>query len=644
MEPTIKDIGEKTRQATRSGKGLAFLLIALSFFAYVHSFSNGFLTDDYNFLDQKYQDIFKTTQDFFIKVPPKTHHYAPLYYWTNILFFRLFHAYPFLLRFVIWLVFLANVLLFFKIINILTRDERKSFLCCALFAIHPIHAFYIHMPSANFVFFYTLLLQASLLCVWMYLTSATKNTGYYFASLLCFFISLLFFEAAALYPLYLLIFIKLINKNHRASHVKFLLPFFILSLIDVFIWLRLCRGESNFMQRILLLDLSFPSYIASVTRLIFRYISQLIYPEGIVFIYNVPLIRQGVWMWNGLAALLLIFFLFLTHRQPKGITAPAIAWFCTGGLFVFPASLTHAYMGLVIESHWMYFSSIGLFLIFASGLVQVLDKLRPFVKYACLGFVALYFISWTQTYHLMARSEKSYCEYWLRVCPENLIPLITLSKIYAEEGRLDQAVDYAQRALTLGHTCIPKTYENLATFLTLKGDYAQAEAVIARALQKGFSSAYLLNTLGVIHLQEGDSKTAEQDFLKAIKRAPHYFSPRLNLADVYRSSGEDKKAVQQYEDALTMNPDANQLFYIKVQLLVLYLNQNQMDQYQRTIQELLAQNPQPRTYLRLSHALEKHHYCQEAHALLKQAVEHYPGDTSVEQFSRDFIKRCAVAR
>jgi tetratricopeptide (TPR) repeat protein len=639
MKPVIKDIGEKLRQALCSWKGMALLLIALSFFSYAPSFSNEFLIDDYNFLDRKYQAVFQTPQDFFIQVPPKTHHYAPLYYSTNMFLFHRLQSRPHLLRFFIWLAFLANVLLFFKLIGIITRDRRTAFLASALFAVHPIHAFYIHMPSAGFVFFYAMFLQASLLCVWKYMTSAVKKPGYYFAGLLSFLCGLLFFEAAAIFPLYLLIFIKLINKNHLASHVKFLLPFFTLSLIDLFIWLRLCRGESNFMQRILLLSPPFPSYLAAITQLIFQYISRFIYPEGIVFIYNVPLMRQGIWMWNGLAALVLIFFLFLTHRPSKGITAPAIAWFGIGCLFVFPASLTHAYMGMVIESHWMYFSSIGLFLLFASGIIRVLDKLRPFVKHACLGFLALYFIFWTQTYHLIARSEKSYCEYWLKVCPENLIPLITLSKLYADEGRLDQAVDLARRALKLGHHCVPRTYENLATFLTLKGDYAQAEEVIAQARQEGFSSPYLFNNLGVIHLKEGDIQTAQQDFLAAIKQAPRSFSPRLNLADIYRSSGEDKKAIQHYEAALTLNPDTTQLFYIKTRLMVLYLKQNNVEQYRWAVQGLLERHPDPRTYLQLIHMLEKDHYGQEAKALLKEARSRYPGNSSVAAYFEDFIKR-----
>jgi len=641
MKPSIRTI---IRQALLSGKGTGLLLAVITFLIYFHAFPNGFLLDDYNFVEQEYQEIFKTPQDFFVRIPPRTHHYAPLYYWTNTVLFHHFQAYPYRMRFLLWMAFLANVLFFFHSIHLLLKDKKTAFLCAALFAIHPIHAFYIHMPSGGFVFFYTLCLQASLFWMWKYLSGAARNTGLYLASLLGFLAGLLFFEAAALYPLYLLIFMRFISPERWGVHLKRALPFFIFSLIDVFLWSWICRGESGFPQRILLLGLSVPRYTASVTRLIFWYMSRLLYPDGLVFIYNMPPAQQDIWLWNGLAGFLLFLFVLLMKRRPQDIKTLALAWFLTGCLFVFPASLTHAYMGMVIETHWIYFSSIGLFLLLTLGLILILKKIRPGFQYACLGLTATYFMAWTQTYHVMARSEKTYCEYWLKVCPENLIPLINLSKIYAEEGQLKRATDYARRAFLLGRDCVPATYANLAMVLTFKGDDAQAEDVITRAAGKGFTSPYLLNTLGVIHRRQGNSLAAEQDFLAAIQQAPRYVLPRLNLAKLYRSSGREKEAVRCYETALSLQPDKKQIFHIQRHLMVLYLKQNAPDLYHGIVQKALTQDPVPRTYLRLSRTLETYHYWREAQALLNQAQEHYPEDAALQQYYRDFMKRYDDAR
>ena len=640
----MKDPGRNAWPVTIRTNGYVFLLIALSFFAYFHSISNGFLIDDHIFLEHRYQNVFKTPLDFFIKIPPGTHHYAPLYYLTNTFLFHHLHARPDLFRTLIWLIFLANVLLFFKLTSIITHDQRKAFICCALFTIHPIHAFYVHMLSANFVFFYTLCLQASLLCVWAYLTSAAKRPGCYVASLLFFLTGLLFFEAATLYPLYLLVFLIFVKKDTWLSRIKFTLPFFVLSFINFIVWIQLCQHESSFIQKIRFLDLSFPDYLATVTRLIVWYISRLIYPKGIVFIYNMPAIHNGVWMWLGLSGIALSLHFLFTQSCHKNSKALSCLWFLIGCLFVFPASLTHAYMGLVIESHWLYFASIGLFLLFTLGLCRVLDRLRPLSRYASLGLLALYFIFWTQNYRVIARSEKSYCEYWVQICPGNLIPLITLSKIYADEGRLDEAFQYAQKALRLSRDCVPRAYENLAAFLTLRKDYAQAEDVIQRALQKGFYSANLINNLGAVQLHKGDIKTAEQTFMTAIRNNPDDILPRLNLARLYRSAGQENKAIKLYEGSLALTSDKNRVFDINSRLMVLYLKHNNLERYRLTVDNLLTQNPQLKTYLQLSRILERYQYGQEAHSLLNQARDHYPGDQQLELYYRAFMKRLNAAQ
>ena len=640
----MKDTGRNAWPVTLTAKGCVFLLIALCFLAYFPSFSGGFLVDDYKFLEHQYQDVFKAPQDFFIKIPPGTHHYAPLYYLTNTFLFNRFPARPDLFRLIIWLTFLMNVLLFFKLLSILANDRRKAFVCCALFAVHPIHAFYLHMLSANFVFFCALFLQASLLCVWEYITSGSKKPGYYFASLFFFMVSLLFFEAAALYPLYLLLFLRFIKKLTWAAHLKFILPFLALAIMDMLLWTRLCGQESNFMQRTLLLDLSFFRYTATVTQLICWYISRLVYPEGLVFIYNLPVAEQHLWLWAGINGLILLSSLFFLHRCHKDIKSLAFLWFFIGCFFVFPASMAHAYMGLVIEAHWLYFSSIGAFLLLTLGLLWILDKLRPRVQYAVLGLLVLYCLFWTQSLHLAARSEKSYCEYWLDIRPKNLIPLITLSKIYAEENRLDEAVLYAQQAVQLSRNAVPKAYENLAAFLTLKKDYAQAKKVIQEAAQQGFNSAYLVNTRGVIAVHQGDVTAAEQNFMAAIKKDPHYLLPRLNLAKLYRSAGQNDKALQQYKDALRINPDKEREMYIKTHIVVLYLKQHQLTQYHAAGRELLADNPQLTTYLKVSRALELNNCWPEARTWLKQAMDHYSGDKQLARYYREFMIRFNAAQ
>jgi arylsulfatase A-like enzyme/Tfp pilus assembly protein PilF len=101
---------------------------------------------------------------------------------------------------------------------------------------------------------------------------------------------------------------------------------------------------------------------------------------------------------------------------------------------------------------------------------------------------------------------------------------------------------------------IPLLYEYLgASFMRLE-EWSNAEKVYRRALEQGIESAALRVDLGLIHAQRGDLVGAEHEFLAALSLDDVSVAAHYRLADLYRSRRRHTKAIDQYRQALAINP------------------------------------------------------------------------------------------
>ena len=86
------------------------------------------------------------------------------------------------------------------------------------------------------------------------------------------------------------------------------------------------------------------------------------------------------------------------------------------------------------------------------------------------------------------------------------------------------------------------------------GQYAEARAAYKKALESNDSDEGLL---GLAFAEEhlGDVNAAEQTYLRAVERRPHYWASRSWLANFYRDQGRYKEASEQLQQAVELTPD-----------------------------------------------------------------------------------------
>jgi Tfp pilus assembly protein PilF len=101
-------------------------------------------------------------------------------------------------------------------------------------------------------------------------------------------------------------------------------------------------------------------------------------------------------------------------------------------------------------------------------------------------------------------------------------------------------------------------WANLALAQLKTGNIAEAKKSATKALQLEQKSAPLQNLLGLINVEDGAYKTAEQHYARALELAPNFANAHYNLAllsDIYYQN--TAKAIQYYERYLALLNNAD---------------------------------------------------------------------------------------
>jgi tetratricopeptide (TPR) repeat protein len=88
---------------------------------------------------------------------------------------------------------------------------------------------------------------------------------------------------------------------------------------------------------------------------------------------------------------------------------------------------------------------------------------------------------------------------------------------------------------------------------------AISEYVESQLFNADRPSAYV--DLGVLYLNQGNQRDAEEAYRKAIDVEPTYAYSYINLADLYRQQGRDVEGEKLLRQALTYNPNVGEIYH-----------------------------------------------------------------------------------
>lgn len=280
----------------------------------------------------------------------------------------------------------------------------------------------------------------------------------------------------------------------------------------------------------------------------------------------------------------------------------------------------------LLADYKTYIAGFGLFLLFAVGLVRLIEK---YFKQHVVGFL-LFFMSvillaagvfsyqrnivwrspeefWWNIIQNAPTKSRAYNNYGVALCDQKrhdaaipyflksieldsqyADPLNNIAVSYAVDGKIDLAIGALRRSLML-MPYHPETYNNLATMYIEKGDYKQAEALLFTAikLRPHYGKAY--RNLGLLYEKIKEPEKAWQAFKKCCTQADfdnlegfrYYAQASLKLKKY-------EEALAAFEKVLKMQPNA---WGVKASIAHIYFATERYEQAEALYRELVRLRP-----------------------------------------------------
>jgi len=291
-------------------------------------------------------------------------------------------------------------------------------------------------------------------------------------------------------------------------------------------------------------------------RVFWFYLSKLVWPADLAFIYPRWTVDASVW-WQWLflvATLALLAGLLWWRRRQRGPLAVALLF--AGSLFpvlgfvnVFPFLFSY------VADHFQYLASLSIFALVAVLLQKGLSKLPRWAGHcAVVGLLGVFgALTWAQCG--MYRDVFTLYETTLAKNPDCWMAHNNLAIALADSGRVEEAIPHLESAIRLKPDFAPAE-NNLGYDLTLLDRPAEAVPHLERALELHPDYPAAERNLGVALASTGKNAEAILHFEKALQLKPDYAEAELNLGVALMLTNRFPEAVPHFDKAVALNPES----------------------------------------------------------------------------------------
>ncbi|MCA9405865.1 MAG: tetratricopeptide repeat protein [Candidatus Omnitrophica bacterium] len=550
------------------------LLFVVLCATYSNSLHNDFMIDDHGLILQDtkihnlkniyYQfipDLYKTLQ---LEGQEQSFYYRPFahvlpmicYIWfgENVFGYHVFNLVLF---------YLAILALYFLIVRLFGSREL-AFFTGLLYAVHPLNGMFVNYITASVFGFQVLVLSISFL---LFLKALDQQRPFLMSigGLFFYILGLLCHEVSFVFLLLLVVTVILLKRSLFKKSISVLLPYVIISVFYFVFRLNFAGLRENVFDKVQYAPLNIVELVTSNIKIFFWYLSKFFYFDGIVLKIVTEPVRDHFWLWFA-AAILIIPVAVYWYKKKDVVKLWGLGFFIVGFA---PSCLGTSFelrYGVVFEPHWMFYPSLGMFVILASFLVQFQKRIGQVTVIVLATLIAANMMVFTRHLNKIWGDEIQYCRYWLKYSPEyngaQFFLAAQLMDEYPEEAR-----ELYHKALA-GDQYDWGIYSNLALMAKADGNREEEIKYLEKALEFYPRSVIANNNLGAAYLDKGDSDTAMEYFQKAIEYNPYTLEPRLNMARIYEKQENYEKNLELYEENLAISPRHERSLLGKMQSLV----------------------------------------------------------------------------
>ncbi len=548
-------------------------IILLTLAAYTPAFRAGFVWDDDDHVSENrcLRDLDGLKQIWFeIGATPQ---YYPLVFTSFWLEHHLWGQNPAGYHGINVLLHAVSAVLLWLVLRRLTVPG--AWLAAAIFALHPVHVESVAWITERKNVLSGVFYLSSLLAYLRFCLGNSPRADvplawrYYVPAVLLFAGALLSKTVTCSLPVAILLLLWWKRERFGWREVLPLIPFFVLGagmgLTTVWIEKHHIGAEgpdwsASFAERCLIAGRAF-----------WFYVSKLLWPAGLTFIYPRWRIDSRLW-WPYLypAAVLAVIIVAwaLRRRLGKGPLL-AIAFFAVtlspalGFFDVYPMRYSF------VSDHFQYLASIGPISLFVATLVTAfkvrrptapkprpssppsLPLVRPAFLPAVLVLGVLATLTWRQT--RVYRDPESLWTDTLRKNPSAWMAHDNLSVILITQGKLDEALSHIEESLRLKSNDA-EAYSNRGSVHNERGAYDLAIKDCTRAIQLRPDLPMAYNNRGNAYRRMGAFDLAIQDYTQAIELKPDSALAYANRGGAYGGKGDYDLAIQDCTKAIELNP------------------------------------------------------------------------------------------
>lgn len=518
----------------------------------------------------------------------------------------------------------ANVLLLFQILRLMTGAVWRSAFIAALFAWHPLHvesvAWIAERKDVLSTFFWFLTILA-------YMRYARdKSKLFYALSVVFFALGLMSKPMLVTGPFVLLLLdywpLARVSKQ-KARLLWEKIPFLLMSAILCVITYSIQKNGGAMLTGS---NLPLGSRVENAFLSYVRYIGKMFWPSHLAGLY----LRSGDWpLWQvGLAASALALVSIIVIAQARRRPWLAVGWFWYLGTLVPVIGIVQVGMQSMAD-RFTYVPLIGIFIIVTWAACELarfwrlpefaLGVAATLVLTACMALTVLQVAYWQNSetffqrmiavdannymahYNLanfyvhQKRDEEAAAHYQmaLKAEPNYADAHNNFAGLLLQQRHYDEAIEHYNAAIRINPQFL--NYFNLANALADaasarhdSNEFAEAVRTYGQALALNPNSDEAHKNLGLTWEAQGKEAEAAAEFREAARLNPASGDAHLNLADALSHLGRLDEAITEYRAVLQLNPNVEQACS---GLGICYAMQNKMDAAVQQFREALRIQP-----------------------------------------------------
>jgi len=536
--------------------GLAILLVALTFLAYIPALRCGYIWDDDIYVTR---NPLLTAPDALTRIWFTAHPYTAYFPMVNTTLrfeYMLWGLNPAGYHFVNILLHAANALLVWIVLRRLAVPG--AWLAAAIWAVHPVNvesvAWITELKNTQSTLF-------SLLTLLAWMKFADKRTArpwrYYALALLLYGPALFSKTTASTLPAAMLLVLWLRHQPIGWPRLAQVAPFLIygvgIGLLSV--W---CEVHFGAYGEALRYSYGGLGRLLIATRALWFYAAKLVWPAQLTFSYQRWDIdprdpREYIWLIACVAVALLLWW----RRNALGRGPIAAVVFFVATLSPLLGFIpVYTFLFSFVADHYQYVASIGLIALFAGVASSRADNWQLGHNLRCTLSASLLLVLGSLTWHQtrIYRDSETLWGDTLTKNPESWMARNNLANVLLRNGHAAEAIGQYEQALQSNPDYAP-AHGNLAIALVQIGRLPEATAQCEEALRLKPDYAEAHGNLGIALGQLGRLPEAMAQYEQALQIKPDYAEAHYNLGVALGQSGRILEAIAHLQKAVQISPD-----------------------------------------------------------------------------------------